>query len=404
MDDKKQDTKAPAHAKYPTALKTRSMLDIGTLFFCALTAQSILTVLTALVFYGRFRDGMGFWVIAGGLEVLGWLIFLFSSALPKGFSAVIAASLLSLCLGFIRASLKQFFNESVPHYQIWGFAALCVVQQWIWIDSDEHRIIFTNLVMAGQVLWCGSALVQVRHDGTQRSRHLMVLGLLLLFVCTLSRALLTLWWPETMPNLRAPTPVNVWAFLFTFVSVIIVNVSYLTMHQDRAWHTNLQLAMSDQLTGLLNRRALLDVAGRAISTAQRLESGLVVMLIDIDYFKRINDELGHPVGDLALRKFADVLQAQARQSDWVARYGGEEFCVLMPHSDVEDAQQLAHRLRKVLLAEPLQPYDLTLRFSAGICAWSPRDTTLDNAIELADAALYRAKQKGRDRVEVELAL
>jgi diguanylate cyclase (GGDEF)-like protein len=379
------------------------MLNIETLFIATLTAQTILTVMTALVFYGRFRDGLRSWVIAGTLEVLGWVLFTQVSDDPDSFIGIVAVFALSLCLGFMRAGLKQFFGNSISHYQIWMPSLACGVLKAIQIclEAPHVTVVLINLVLTGQVVWCITALTKVHHESTERSSYLLLMGLIFLCCSFFSRVVLALLLPDSMPNFRAETPLNMMAFWLTFASAIVINVSFLTMHQDRAWYRNLKLAMSDALTGLLNRRALFDAASRAIGAARRLESGLVVMLIDIDYFKRINDELGHPVGDMALRKFAEVLQAHARQSDWVARYGGEEFCVLMPNSHVEDAQQLAHRLRNVLLAEPLQPYGLTLRFSAGICAWSPDDATLDKAIAKADAAMYRAKQGGRDRVEVE---
>jgi diguanylate cyclase (GGDEF)-like protein len=160
------------------------------------------------------------------------------------------------------------------------------------------------------------------------------------------------------------------------------------------------MSMVDALTGVKNRRALMDAARREVAKAQRMAGTLVVLMLDLDHFKELNDALGHPVGDKALRQFAEVLKEQARQSDLVARYGGEEFCVLMPQSTPADAEKLAQRVRTALLARPLQPSNRQIRFSAGVSAFRAGEPNLDAAMSRADVALYQAKQQGRDRVVV----
>jgi diguanylate cyclase (GGDEF)-like protein len=115
------------------------------------------------------------------------------------------------------------------------------------------------------------------------------------------------------------------------------------------------------------------------------------MLIDIDHFKNLNDAWGHTPGDQALQLFSSVLQETARNSDTVARYGGEEFCVLLPACSLESAAAFANRLRQRL-------GETSLRFSAGLSTCRPEEHNIQAALARADAALYQAKNEGRDRV------
>jgi diguanylate cyclase (GGDEF)-like protein len=163
------------------------------------------------------------------------------------------------------------------------------------------------------------------------------------------------------------------------------------------------LATHDELTGLTNRRAAtarmreeLALRTRQLSGAQPL---LSVVLIDIDHFKRVNDELGHAAGDEVLRRFAAAGQSVLRTGELLARWGGEEFLLVMPAADGQQALAAAMRLREQLRRHDfsdLRP-GLVISFSAGVAECAPGDE-LDAAVARADAALYEAKRAGRDRV------
>ena len=377
------------------------MLDVTTLFFCALTAQTLLTLMLAVVFWGRFRDGMREWVAACSLEVAGWLLFTAGPLLPTILAAATAVTLLSLCLTLSRVSLKRFYDLPVTHWEIWVLPLVLFVQQVVWLHDGLSRIIFCNLLLGGQALWCCTPLLKSRRDGTDRSRYLLMVGFTLSGLSLFVRAVLTLWHPELMPDLRSRTPVNVASMLTTFLTVVLINVGVLMMHQDRAWFKNLRLALTDPLTGALNRRALMEAGAREVASARRRGHGLVVVMLDLDFFKRLNDTYGHPAGDTALRLVADAIREEARQSDLVARYGGEEFCVVLSGGQATDAAQLSERIRQRLLARPLAAAGgAVVQFSAGVSAWQALETDLDAAIQRADNALYEAKQAGRNRTVV----
>ncbi len=162
-----------------------------------------------------------------------------------------------------------------------------------------------------------------------------------------------------------------------------------------------QLAVSDPLTGLPNRRALESVLAREVSRARRHKVPLSVALLDIDFFKRINDEHGHAVGDKALLHFAKLVRKRIRDVDIVSRYGGEEFLLLMPDTPLIGAEYGVNRLLAAMQATPLQlpQGPLTVGFSAGVAQWEQEETA-DAMIARADAAMYAAKAAGRGRVAV----
>ncbi len=158
----------------------------------------------------------------------------------------------------------------------------------------------------------------------------------------------------------------------------------------------LTLAMSDQLTGLYNRRSLFDIAPKYISDAVRHKYPLSLLVIDIDHFKIVNDSYGHAKGDAVLKKTGEVMQASCRNGDFVARFGGEEFVVLLTHCDQSDAMMKAELLRKSI--EESRPDDIVVTVSIGVAELAPGDD-LDSLFSKADLAAYKAKDLGRNRVE-----
>jgi diguanylate cyclase len=160
------------------------------------------------------------------------------------------------------------------------------------------------------------------------------------------------------------------------------------------------LATRDALTGLLNRRAMLDSMAKRVRDQARHGKHLSLALIDLDHFKRINDSLGHGAGDRVLQAFARVTEAELRGGDMVARWGGEEFLVMLPDTSPAQARHCIERIRLVLQAMPMEqiPEDLVVTFSAGL-SLCRCEADIDAAIERADMALYRAKTGGRNRTE-----
>jgi len=164
------------------------------------------------------------------------------------------------------------------------------------------------------------------------------------------------------------------------------------------------MAITDPGTGLFNRRRFQEVFQKEFARSKRYEEALTVMMIDIDHFKTINDTFGHQVGDQVLADVAKVISSQFREVDTVARYGGEEFAVLLPQSSKADAAMAAARTLEGIAGHPfegLKGRNRKITVSIGIAGLpDPMLNTKDQLIQCADAALYKAKQNGRNRVEL----
>jgi len=161
-----------------------------------------------------------------------------------------------------------------------------------------------------------------------------------------------------------------------------------------------QLASTDELTSITNRHRFLELAEAEIKRTLRINSPLALALIDIDYFKHINDEHGHIVGDHALLAFTKTCRENIREIDVFARFGGDEFVLLLPETSLDQAYDVMQRVRLSLASHPVdlggKPVSMTI--SVGIASLVDKEETLDTLLERADLALYRAKEAGRNCV------
>lgn len=166
--------------------------------------------------------------------------------------------------------------------------------------------------------------------------------------------------------------------------------------QERARAELLRLSTTDALTGLCNRRSLLERAEQEISRAQRHGAPLSMLVLDMDHFKEINDRQGHAEGDRVLVRLADCLRGELRASDPAGRLGGEEFAVVLPDSPLDGALQVAERIRRCV-ETPREARPPCATVSIGVAELLPGES-LDDLLRRADRALYEAKATGRNRI------
>jgi diguanylate cyclase (GGDEF)-like protein len=210
---------------------------------------------------------------------------------------------------------------------------------------------------------------------------------------------------------RYPAGVEVAYFLLTVIVIcgVVVLASRLSAMRERLREQRRELqqalvrikelATHDELTGLLNRRRMQELLQEEHERSQRTGHPWCVALIDLDHFKQVNDQLGHPAGDEVLRGLAHSGRGQIRKSDVLARWGGEEFVLLLRDAELGAARAVVERWRQALAAQPLRAGNVMvpLRFSAGVAQHLPGEA-VEQTLARADEALYGAKSRGRDQV------
>jgi len=208
---------------------------------------------------------------------------------------------------------------------------------------------------------------------------------------------------QVVPVVYALAPAELMALRWLSIAVVFVMFGYTarfyTQRVQEAEGQLYDLATTDSLTGLWNRRQFLQLAHAEIDRARRHGTSLALVLADIDHFKQVNDQHGHDAGDRVIRHVAGLLRQQARGGDLVGRWGGEEFVMLLPMTDGDGALELSERVRCRVEQAPCQHAGarMPVTLSLGVCELQPGQS-LDHAFKNADAALYAAKNAGRNRV------
>lgn len=184
--------------------------------------------------------------------------------------------------------------------------------------------------------------------------------------------------------------------------IVYVLTWRLAIKLDEAQQRLNLLASTDPLTGLNNRRHVMERLEEELQRSHRLNEPLSIISIDIDHFKSINDTYGHPCGDLVLQQLAEILRNNVRSYDVVGRIGGEEFLIINPGTNIEDALALAERILATVRAEPVNDGEcsVSITISAGIAVVTNEDLNVGILLRRVDRALYKAKEQGRDCIEI----
>ena len=267
-------------------------------------------------------------------------------------------------------------------------------------SSYPLRVGAVNLLFSVQMLILARAALYPVTPMRGRWRWVLAGAVVTMAGFTALRGILGGFFTELYPYFRAPTPINVAAILATNLTLVIASVTVLVAWHEEAEQQLRARAITDALTGVLNRRGWEEMARPLLAQARRYRQHIALLVLDLDHFKAINDSRGHDAGDAALRVFGRLLSQGQRSGDVIARIGGEEFCVLLPHAGYNAARGFDLRLRMALDEVAEAELGFPLDFSSGYAALRA-DDDLDTLLARADAALYRAKQAGRGRMLAE---
>jgi diguanylate cyclase (GGDEF)-like protein len=346
------------------------------------------------------RRAAAHWAAWSGLSAITWTVLAMQLQSPP---------LVGVLCGVLGAILLQrgirIYIGKPPALGLPLALLLAVVVTDVLAGPSAHRQL-QPAVNFGVLAWLYFGMAfDLRAHGRDELRlrwpWLLALPVLLGGAAFLSRALRAVLSPESvLAEMATHSSLNVGSALSYVVLVLCLHATLLALVAARLVTGLRRLSRSDGLTGLLNRRAIEEALDAQMQRSHRSSETFTLMMLDLDHFKAINDRHGHAVGDLALKHTAAILRAELREVDRLGRYGGEEFLFLLPGLPLAQAHGVAERLRQQLVAKPLQQggASVTLSVSIGVAESAGADADPRSVLRRADAALYRAKAGGRNRV------
>lgn len=373
-------------------------LDTKTLLFVMWLNVTMMSGALWLGVGRSVKSGLSAWNAALLIQMAAWALFIAGMSPVNKWLIVVSVGLLSASLCAMYVTVQRFLDLAINHWYVWAVPVLTALSH-AWVFEDfALRVAHINLILCAQMLWLAwRVLSPSGNTASGRWRWLAGASFAMSGAFVLGRALLVLLAPERFPGFEQDHWLHVLGLLVNNVSLTVGTLAFLLAHRDEAEQELKHLATTDALTGLHNRHWLTERGDDYVRLAARYGQALSLVMLDIDHFKRINDERGHPGGDKVLVRFASVLQSVTRDADLVARYGGEEFCMVLPMTDQAAAVELDARLRAALSKASLNELGFLVTYSAGIVQLSDQDRTVHDLIKRADAALYRAKHAGRNQ-------
>jgi diguanylate cyclase (GGDEF)-like protein len=381
-------------------------VDYGTFFFTNIASVTVYAVCVGLLaWYNRRLIGMR-WFAASLLTGLAKLILQgLEGRLRPECSDLPANELYLVSIGMQFLGLRWFVVRK-PMQFVWpgtAVGAVLGVYTVLFLAKIAYSGNIINIPFVGICLW--SAWVVARGAKGPFSAVSRVTAAVLCGQAGVAgyRAVLTNLsysqpWKtvEAQPDPRWLYSLAAGAFLAAFMAMCFLWYMMTELERELA-----EQARTDPLTGALNRRAMEHLAGREAARSIRANHPLSMILLDIDDFKHLNDTRGHAAGDRALQALVVCARSMLRQQDCLARTGGEEFAVLLPDTEASSAVTVAERIRKQIeaLAIPFESGPIRLTISAGVSRFDPR-RGLEAMIRSADAAMYEAKEQGRNRVSM----
>lgn len=385
-------------------------LDIPTLAFVTAVVMMAVAGTLCLVYFTReVYPGFGYWVLWQLGMVAGTLVFVGRGPDPSPLELVATNALLLGSTALLFSGLARFhklYTSTLPELANIGVVAVALMLQgyFSFVDSDlDARVVVYALTQA--ILQARCAIEPLRLSGARRSPSFWLMSLILL---ALVAANLHHAWRGLQPGpIEAlDDNLNIRLALILVVVADVLGTYCLLLLTGERLETDLhlarqdidKLARTDTLTGLWNRRHFEDMAEVEIERARRNGAPLSLLTFDADHFKRVNDQHGHHAGDAVLREIADLVGTQIRKGDILCRWGGEEFMVLAPGADRGRAAAMAEKIQRAVAGHRFTAIG-SMTVSLGVGQIHDGETAED-WVRRVDAALYDAKQGGRNRVVV----
>ena len=380
-------------------------LDVRTiLLLMAFTAVPTALVLLAVSrFYAARVPGVGYWTGANIALAIGLVLLSLSKTANDLPARVLGNTLLVLTTALYFLAIQRLLGDKPSkRLAFTTVAASGIVFALLWTSAAPYRLAVGALSIALMVLTGLSAARLLLPLKAEKPVSHRFTGLLFLLGCTLMTVRLghAMFAVATPANLFVPDFWNGMILGGTHITVMLMSLGFALMIADRLASELNRLATLDALTGIGNRRVFYARAEAELARCRRKNMPLSLLMIDLDRFKMINDQLGHAAGDDTLRRFVALVSPHLREYDFFARLGGEEFAVLLPEATEEVAIAIAERLRELAEAErlPAPGFPTPTTASIGAAQLIENEQSIDQLMHRADQALYAAKSSGRNRV------
>ncbi|MFN8382965.1 MAG: GGDEF domain-containing protein [Anaerolineales bacterium] len=356
----------------------------------------------------RTYGGFGHWVLANFAFGVGYVLITLRGIVPDLFSVVLGNAATVYAEILIFEGIRLFYGR--PAFSRWNtfvFILYLVLHTYFTYPSPNINARIVVISLALFILIWRSGLNLVNNPLLELRRTTRNAGVIFLLtsLLPLARAIHAIL--LSRPIDLFTDPLSSWFALLGLVSIVtwtfyffLVNSARLELDLESARSELMQLAMTDPLTGLYNRRHFFERAEIEFERAKRQEHSISFLLMDVDGFKDINDKFGHDAGDAVMLHLSDILPGEVRVFDLVARYGGDEFIVMLVDVPEDQSYQIAERIREVVSRSPVA-FDfqaINIQLSLGIASFMDEDGDLKTILRRADSALYQAKQHGKNRV------
>jgi diguanylate cyclase (GGDEF)-like protein len=377
-------------------------LDPRTLVVASLLSAALLGAVS-LAFATLRRESriIGGWGKAMLVLALGLLGLVLRDVIPDWASAVLGNTLIVAGLVVAMRSLRIFLGDAPRDATGWGLTGLLflLLLYFTQVEPSHTGRTISISVAIMVIAWRAARLLRRKAPPecqlSCRFTEYIYWGTAAMTFARLVGALL---FPSA--SSLSPEPLNAAGFLAYSGFIIVATLGVMWMEIESLQGDLVRSARHDSLTGLYNRGTFLEEFEREVSRCVRGAPAFSLALFDLDRFKQLNDEFGHPFGDRVLKAFAEVLRAAIRKHDTVGRYGGEEFALLMPNTGKDTAMRVAERLRRDLEARGVvvDGKRIEVTASGGVSTYGVDGEDWDTLLSAADTALYEAKNRGRNRV------
>ncbi len=376
-------------------------LSLPTLFTVLIVNFLALGLLWAYVAYSyRNFTAARFWAAASFIAMFGAATSLTRGLMHPLIPILCGGGLMVLATSTAAMGIKRFCNRPASWWTVAVFVGATVAGMAIvstGYDDVTARIIVFSMGQMAPLIWSLRDLLS-RENGmsTPGARLTGYISLSMIVIHTVRAIVLASGYGGKITLLEINTLQTVVIVMMVFISMAW-NFSFLMMAIDRLRAEVAELALVDDLTGVANRRQLLKRLSEQCAMSYRTAQPFVVLAIDLDRFKGINDAHGHAAGDACLRTFVASAQGQLRPGDLLARSGGDEFCVVLPCTTPHEAESVARRLVESVRERAAFANNIAIPItvSVGVAQWG-RDISRDQLMANADQALYHAKKQGRN--------